>query len=160
MKRMAAWLVAAGLMLAAGAPPQMRPIKATTVAGQPLTLNAARHEVVIIHFWATWCAPCRAEMPMLDAVSRRYGRDGVRVIGIALDAGAGRKRIGDAAMGVTFPLARLGDTNVLARDVPAALPETLVYGRDGRLRHAFGAGGTMLDTATLDRIIPPLVAER
>ena len=44
--------------------------------------------------------------------------------------------------------------------VPRALPETLVYGRDGRLRYRFGNGGPPLDEATLARIVPPLLAER
>lgn len=98
-------------------------------------------------------------MPVLDAAWRKYGNAGVRVIGIALDAGASRQKIAGTVSGIGFPLARLGDTNVRPRDVPAALPETLVYGRDGRLRYRFHGGGTLLDTATLDRIIPPLVAE-
>jgi len=99
-------------------------------------------------------------MPMLNAISRKYGKENVLVIGIALDAGANRQKIAAAGAGVGFPLARLSETNVRRRDVPAALPETLVYGRDGRLRYRFGAGGTTLNAATLDRVLPPLVAER
>lgn len=158
--RKIALLTVAGLLLTGAASPQLQPLNATTVSGQALTMARDRHEVVIVHFWATWCAPCRVEMPILDGVYRRYGKDGLQVIGIALDAGASRRKIADAARGTSFPLARLGDTNVRPRDVPGALPETLVFGRDGRLRYTFQAGGTMLDAATLARIIPPLVAER
>jgi thiol-disulfide isomerase/thioredoxin len=160
MRKRAAWLVVGALALAGATPPQLSPLSATTVAGQQVSLAQDHHEVVIVHFWATWCAPCRLEMPILDAAWRKYDHDGVQVIGIALDAGASRQKIAGAATGVGFPLARLGDTNLRQRDVPKALPETLIYGRDGRLRYRFQAGGAMLDAATLDRIIPPLIAER
>jgi len=139
---------------------QVMPLTATTVTGQPIRLNQAQRAVVVIHFWATWCVPCRVEMPMLDAISRKYGKQNVQVIGIALDAGANRQKIAAAGASVSFPLARLSETNVRPRDVPAALPETLIYGRDGRLRCRFGGGGTTLTVATLDRVIPPLIAER
>ena len=160
MFRSRLWIAALAPALSGAAAPQMPPFRATAVTGQLINLDRSRHEIVLIHYWATWCAPCRVEMPMLDAISRRYGNQGLRVIGIALDAGASRQKIATAAAAVSFPVARLGDSNIRVRDVPAALPETLVYGRDGSLRYRFRASGTMLDAATLDRIIPPLVAER
>ncbi len=160
MRRIAALLIMAELGLTAAAPPQLAPLRATTVASQVLEIDPARREVVIVQFWATWCLPCRVEMPLIDAAWRKYGKSGVRVVGIALDAGASRQKIAAAGAAANFPLARLADTTVKPRDVPAALPDTLVYGRDGRLRYHFQAGGTMLNAATLDRIIPPLLAER
>jgi thiol-disulfide isomerase/thioredoxin len=159
MKRTAPWLVVAWLALIGSGPPQLLPLTVTTVTGRQASFGQAEHAVVIIHFWASWCAPCRVEMPMLDAVSRKYGKQSVEIVGISLDSGASRQKIAGAGMGVSFPLARLTDSNVRPRDVPAALPETLVYGRDGRLRYRFRAGGMMLDEAVLDRIIPALVAE-
>ncbi len=159
MKGGIAWLVAVWLGLVAASPPHVLPLSATSVSGQSLRFAADRHEVVVINFWATWCAPCRAEMPILAAVSQKYAQDGVKVVAISLDAGASREKIAAAGKGVAFPLVRLSDSNVSPRDVPAALPETLVYGRDGRLRYRFQAGGATIDAATFDRIIPPLVDE-
>jgi hypothetical protein len=98
-------------------------------------------------------------MPILAAISQKYARDGVKVVAISLDAGASREKIAAAGMSVDFPLARLGDSNVSPRDVPTAIPETLVYGRDGRLRYRFQAGGGTVDAAMFDRIIPPLLEE-
>lgn len=151
-------MAAPGLAGAAGAPArELRAFSAVTVDGAPLRVDPAQHRVVIVHFWATWCAPCRVEMPLLDRVAQRYR---IEVIGLALDAGASRARIRQAAPGIAFPLVRSGDAGLAARDVPSALPTTLVYGRDGHLRAWFGAGGRKLDEAALDQLLPALLAEQ
>lgn len=150
----------AALLLGAAVPQHLDPLELTTQGGAHLELAAAQHEVVVVHFWATWCAPCRIEMPMLDQAFRAYHGRGLEIVGIALDAGATRGKIERGSMGLGFPLARADDSNVDRRDLPRALPETRIYGRDGRLRFRFHAGGTMLDEATLARILPPLLDER
>lgn len=153
-------IAAAALLLAATGPtPQLAPLRATTVNGSKLTFAPAQHKVVIVHYWATWCAPCRIEMPMLDSAYRRYHGAGLDMIGISLDAGASRKKIAQVGA-VSFPLARLDETSIKASQVPGALPETLIYGRNGQLRYTFRAGKETLDAATLERILPPLLAER
>lgn len=150
----------APLTLGAASPQRLTPLHAATLDGAQLDLAASRHRVVVVHFWATWCVPCRIEMPMLDKAYRAHHDEGLDMVGVALDAGASRARIAHGGMGVTFPLARVDDTNISRRDLPRALPETLIYGRDGTLRYRFHAGGTMLGEATLGKIIPPLLEER
>lgn len=152
-------IIAALLLSAASPSAQIAPLHLTTVEGGKLTLGGGERKVVVVHYWATWCAPCRIEMPMLDAAYRRYHGAGLDMVGIALDAGASRPKIRQAG-GVSFPLARLSDSSLNPSQVPGALPETLIYGRDGRLRHAFRAGKEKFDAATLERILPPLLAER
>jgi hypothetical protein len=97
-------------------------------------------------------------MPMLARQWRAHRGQGLAVLGVALDSGASRAKIAGAAGGI--PVARLADVKLPHGLVPRALPETLVYGRDGRLRYRFGNGGPPLDEATLARIVPPLLAER
>lgn len=55
------------------------------IAGKPLKLSALRGKVVILDFWATWCPPCRMEIPGFIELQKQYGKDGLVVVGIALD---------------------------------------------------------------------------
>lgn len=150
---------AALLMIAATAPDRLPTIHATTAASGEVVLDPEKRQVTIVHFWATWCAPCRVEMPILDAAFAKYHGDDITMLAISLDTGASRRRIAAAGQNMSFPVARLTDTDLTRRDVPKALPETRIYGRDGRLRYLFGDGKTKLDAATLDRIISSLLDE-
>ena len=53
--------------------------------GKTFDLSAARDKVVVVSFWATWCPPCRKEMPVLDALYRRYHGQGLEMIGLSAD---------------------------------------------------------------------------
>src|SRR5208337_327673 len=57
----------------------------TDLSGQSLTLARFRGKVVLLNFWATWCAPCQVEMPVFAAWQRQYGAQGLQVIGISMD---------------------------------------------------------------------------
>jgi thiol-disulfide isomerase/thioredoxin len=57
----------------------------------PLSLAAYEGELLVVNFWATWCAPCRKEMPQLDALAKRYADKNVRVIALSVDRGGAKK---------------------------------------------------------------------
>lgn len=60
--------------------------EAKTLAGQPIKLSDYRGKVVLLDFWATWCAPCLAELPNIERAYRRYGKEGqLVIIGVSLD---------------------------------------------------------------------------
>lgn len=89
----------------------------------------------LVNFWATWCAPCLAEMPLLDSLALAHADDGLVVLGIALDReGADAVRPFVERLGVSFPIAL--DTTGEAADgfgSLLALPTTFLVDRDGRL---------------------------
>lgn len=57
-----------------------------TVAGQQWSLHEQRGRVVLLNFWATWCAPCRTEVPYLVRLSNKYKENGLEVVGISIDS--------------------------------------------------------------------------
>src|SRR4051812_2346433 len=64
-----------------------------TLTGKPLSLKSMRGQVVLIDFWATWCVPCRMATPTLERLQRRFGRNGLKIVGLSLDASDSRDEI-------------------------------------------------------------------
>jgi cytochrome c biogenesis protein CcmG, thiol:disulfide interchange protein DsbE len=131
---------------------------ARTITGAPFN---ATGEVTIVHFWATWCAPCRLEMPILDAYYRRHQAQGLAMLAISIDQGVSARKLQDVTARFAFPVARFDNVKMPRKDIPAALPVTRVYDRSGRLVfQTRGDGRTILDAATLERVVTPLLASR
>ena len=109
-----------------------------TFEGETLRLSDLRGQVVVLNFWASWCPPCRWEMPFFETISQEYKERDVVFLGIAMsdtmkDAGD----FADAA-GVTYPLA-LDATNEIARDYEVlGLPTTFLIDKDGAIRRRLG----------------------
>lgn len=129
---------------------------ARTIAGAPF--NPAGH-VTIVHYWATWGAPCRLEMPVLDSFYRKHQAQGLEMLAISIDQGVSTRKLQDVTAKFAFPVARVDDVKMPRRDIPTALPVTRVYDRAGRLVfQTKGDGHTVLDAATLERTVSPLLA--
>lgn len=92
-----------------------------------------RGKLVLLHFWATFCAPCRAEMPGLEALWQRYRARGLVVVGIAADRGSDRVARFTGEAGVSFPVLLDPDGAVRNRYEVTVLPMSYLVGRDGRL---------------------------
>ena len=110
--------------------------------GAEMTLRDLAGEVVVLNFWATWCPPCRREMPLLDAVQREYGPEGVTIVGIDLEEAPEVVRAYVESVGVGYPI-WLDDPSRNAPDRTrgvytklggVGLPTTVFIGRDGVIR--------------------------
>jgi thiol-disulfide isomerase/thioredoxin len=100
--------------------------------GQVFSLAAVKGRVVLLNFWASWCEPCRAEIPSLESLAKRYGNEGLSVVAINYQEGeAGIRRF---LQGTPFMLPILldGDGAAARAWTPLVFPSTVVIGRDGR----------------------------
>lgn len=103
--------------------------------GKNVRLSDLRGQVVMLNFWASWCGPCRQEMPILDELSKRYGRAGFTLLGVNVeqDSSLGEKYLQDTP--VSFPI--LWDTASTASKLynVDAMPSTVLIDRDGKIRY-------------------------
>jgi len=152
--------LAAALLLAvpAAAAPAAPFQSAKTITGAPFS---SAGDVTIVHYWATWCVPCRLEMPVLDAYYRRHHAQGLAMLAVSIDQGVSTAKLHDVTGKFAFPVARVDDVKMPRRDIPSAIPVTRVYDRSGRLVFATkGDGRSPVDMATLERVVTPLLNRR
>ncbi len=107
--------------------------------GQSIDLAALRGHVVVLNFWASWCTPCRAEMPLLDALAREFRERGVMVIGLSADDRHDRRDALKAAEALNYPLGMLAEATLNEFGAPRALPLTYLIGADGVIRAVLSA---------------------
>ena len=112
-------------------------ILGTTLTGQRFSLAGDRGDVVVLNFWGSWCAPCRAEAPALAALAKHFQRDAVRFVGDDVHDYATAARAFERTFGVSYPsLNDPGEQVALAFHStlpPTAIPSTLVIDRGGRI---------------------------
>ncbi len=100
--------------------------------GSKVKLSDYRGKAVLLNFWATWCSPCRVEMPWFEDLQKQYGKDGLVVLGIAMDDSEPAKIAQFASeLGVNYPV--LLGTDQVSDDYGSVqyLPTTFYIGRDG-----------------------------
>ena len=112
-------------------------VSGTTLTGEPLRLSDFRGDVVVLNVWASWCAPCRAEAPVLEAVWQEVQDDGVQFVGLDTRDTDEAALAFLEAYGVTYPnvIDADGRLQLLFSDTlpPQAIPSTLVVDREGRV---------------------------
>jgi cytochrome c biogenesis protein CcmG, thiol:disulfide interchange protein DsbE len=124
--------------------------------GQTLDLAEFRGKVVLLNFWATWCAPCQLEMPVFAAWQRKYGPQGFEVIGVSMDDDAAPARRLVARLHLNYPVA-MGDARLGARYGGVfGLPMTFLIDRTGVVRAQF-QGET--DLKLIERRVEAMVAK-
>ena len=104
-------------------------------SGDNLRLEEYRGKVVLVNFWASWCGPCRQEMPILDKIQKRYAAMGLVILGVNVDSDEAKARdvAGDA--NVSFPLLLDSEQKVSHDYAVAGMPFTVLVDRDGTIRY-------------------------
>jgi thiol-disulfide isomerase/thioredoxin len=114
-------------------PVDLPPVALTGLDGQPITLSAAAGKVLLVNFWATWCGPCREEIPALVALKKHYG-DRLVIVGLSIDErpAADVKQFADG-MGVNYPIAIVKEDVQAAFGGVPAVPSTFVVNPAGKI---------------------------
>jgi cytochrome c biogenesis protein CcmG, thiol:disulfide interchange protein DsbE len=125
---------AAPAAVAVGAP--VPAYAAQTLDGTPVALADLKGRVVLLNIWATWCTPCRQEMPALDTLHTRYTGKGLTVVGVSIDEPQTRDRIAGFAqdLGAHYTLWHDPDDRVSSTFLAIGVPASYLIGRDGTLR--------------------------
>jgi peroxiredoxin len=106
-----------------------------SMSGPNLRLAEQRGRVVMVNFWATWCGPCRQEMPQLDRLYQKYRSSGFVLLGVNVDDDARKAADVAAKLGVTFPVLLDTDKAVSRLYDLSTMPSTVLIDRDGRVRY-------------------------
>ena len=109
---------------------------AETVEGTPIALADLKGKVVLLNIWATWCKPCREEIPALETLFQRHRAAGLEVIGVSIDAPSEGARLRPfvTELGASYPLWHDPDDRVSSTFLALGVPASYLIDRDGILR--------------------------
>ena len=126
----------------------------------PQTLVSRKGHVVVLNVWATWCQPCREELPQLEALYQQFRSQGVEMIGVSVDAAGMGNDVRDFAKvhGMTYPVWLDPDHDFALKFLTIGVPETFVVDAAGVIRWrkigALAKGDTTLATAVRAAMAP------
>jgi len=103
--------------------------------GKNIKLSEHRGSVVMVNFWASWCGPCRQEMPILEQLYKRYQDLGFVILGVNTDENPANSRILLKDISVTFPVLFDSKNNIVKKYDVQAMPTTYLIDRNGNLRY-------------------------
>jgi peroxiredoxin len=139
MKNRLATIVAAATLAlpALAADPTGSPAPAFTLgssAGSNVSLAQYKGQVVMLNFWASWCGPCRQEMPLLESIYKKYNRMGFTLIGVNVEPDSNAANQWLKQTPVSFPILYDKDSKVSKMYDVAGMPSTVIIDRTGKVR--------------------------
>lgn len=126
------------------------------LAGKPVAASALAGKVVIVDFWASWCAPCKQELPALEKLHQKYKDKGLVVIGVSVDSDHDKAQALAKSLKLSFQSTHDGDHAIAEQFDPPRMPSSYVIDAKGVVRHVhegFRAG----DEAAIEREIRALL---
>jgi len=129
-----------------------------TLDARVFDLAALRGKVVIVNFWASWCSPCRAEMPQLDAFYRHHHAQGLELLGLSVDDPQDRATVVRIMKSFSYPAAMAVAAKVNDFGEPLAVPMTWIIDARGVVRARLIAGNAVT-AQSLEQAVLPLLPQ-
>lgn len=136
--------IGVGILRAPDLPDQAPGFTLPDLQNQPVSLSDFSGQKVVLNFWATWCGPCRMEIPAFSSFSDK--NQDIKVLGIAVDGSAAELRQASKTLGITYPVL-IADDTTKARYGVETLPTTVIVEEDGTIGYAHA--GLMLQPQLL-----------
>ena len=128
-----------------------------TLDGQHHTLESEKGRVVLINLWATWCVPCREEMPAIEAYYREHKGEGLVVLAVSMDEASKDAQVQSLMRQFSYPAAYKRDANLKGYGRIWRMPMSFVIDRQGVLRKDGSEGDPKVDAEILDKVVTPLL---
>jgi len=128
------------------------------LSGKTVDAASLSGKVVIVDFWATWCAPCREELPELQKFHKKYAAQGLVIIGVSVDKEPDNIKSFLQKLQVTFPVVHDVGHQVTGKYAPPKMPSSYIIDRKGIVRYVHG-GYRAGDAAEFDKQIQELLAK-
>jgi len=129
------------------------------IDGTPFNLAADRGQVVIINLWASWCSPCRTEMPAIERYYQAHRQQGLKVYAISMDDAKDDADVREVMKKYSFPAAFHREVALEGYGEIWRMPMTFIVDRQGILRKDGSVGEPKVDDAILNSLVTPLLAQ-
>ena len=134
------------------------PLVLKSLDGRNIATDELRGRVVILTFWATWCDPCREELPVLSEYAQQHASQGLQVLGFSLDSPDALPKVRSVASTLHFPVGLLGSAWAGGYGRMWRLPVSFVIDRDGRLAYnGWDDEDPVMTEARLHALVDPLL---
>jgi len=134
------------------------PLVLKSLDGRNIATDDLRGRVVILTFWATWCDPCREELPVLSEYAQQHASQGLQVLGFSLDSPDALPKVRSVASTLHFPVGLLGSAWAGGYGRMWRLPVSFVIDRDGRLAYnGWDDEDPVMTEARLHALVDPLL---
>ncbi len=150
------------LAVAAAARAEVKPgdkaldFSAATLAGQPLKLSSLRGKVVLLDFWASWCEPCKKELPLLSKMAPRLKQKGIEIVAVNIDDDKAKAAAFVKEKGINLTVVPDAGKQIVGKWEPPKMPSSFVVDKAGTVRAVHG-GFEPGDEAKLEAELTALV---
>ena len=135
-------------------------IEGSLIDGKPFSLSNNKGKVVLVNFWASWCEPCREEMPAIEAYLKKNKAKGFEVLAITVDKPADMEQAKQIMKNYPFLYAEKNQMNYSGYGRKWRIPSSFIIDKQGILRKNGMTGDPKVDAKVLEEMVTPLLSSQ